>query len=78
MMKRLFVGLTVAATIVVTATQASADTGWPGKTFPEQPGANVAMACATVTSGIQVGGGAKQRAIGSHNGGLVEDACFGG
>lgn len=78
-MKRLLVRLTVAAAIVVMATPASADATAPGNTFPEQPGMNVATACATVTSGIQVGGGATNNPLSDAiTMGLVEDACFGG
>ena len=77
-MKRLLVAAVSAACLLVGAGPALADVGAPGATFPEEPGGNVAMACATVTSGIQVGGGATNNPLSdSITAGLVEDACFG-
>lgn len=77
-MKRLFVALTVAAGVVLTGTPALADAGEPGTNFPGQPGTKVAV-CATVTSGIQVGGGATNNDTSDTiTEGLLVDACFGG
>jgi hypothetical protein len=57
-----------------------ADSGVPGTTFPEQPGANVAAACATVTTNPGTGTGGEAGENGSATaaaitGGLVADAC---
>jgi hypothetical protein len=58
---------------------AHADPGSPGSTFPEQPGPNVAQACATILSLPDVGGGTTNNPIAEAiASGLIADACFGG
>ena len=83
-MRRLTVSVfATAALMVATSGIALADRGAPGATFPEQPGARPATACANVTTNPGTGvGGASGAHIsptaGAITTGLLTDGCFGG
>jgi ribonuclease PH len=75
--------VSTAALLIAAATVALADAGAPGTTFPEQPNANVANACAMVVSnpGTGVGGATTGRIspiAQAITGSLLQDACFEG
>jgi len=83
MQRRIVPILVTGAFMTIGASPALADAGAPGTTFPEQPGTNVATACAAVTTnpGAGVGGQAALHLSPTAGGivaGVVEDACFGG
>ncbi len=78
-MKRFLVSLAASIALLALPAPALADAGGPGTTFPEQPGANLANACAAVVAAPAVGGGTSNNATANAiTQGLLADACFGG
>jgi hypothetical protein len=82
-MKRIILTISAAALLALWAPAAVlADAGAPGSTYPEQPGANVGNACATITSnpGTGTGGqaGHASQTAAAIVSGLLVDACLGG
>jgi hypothetical protein len=83
-MRRLTVSLfAIAALMAATSSAALADAGAPGTTFPEQPGANPATACANLITNPGTGlvGGASGAHISPTAAAitmaLLADGCFG-
>jgi hypothetical protein len=78
-MKRVLVGaLATGALLVAPLSPALADAGAPGSTFPEQPGGNVAVACAAVGANTGTAGANQSATAGAIVGPLFADACLGG
>jgi hypothetical protein len=81
-MRRLILAI-VSSAILMVAMAGAAVAGPPGTNFPEQPGLNIANACATVLSnpGTAIGGVAERHESSTAagiTGKLIVDACFGG
>jgi hypothetical protein len=74
-MKRISAALAVAA-LAVAAAPAAADRGAPGTTFPEQPLAHPAAACAAVLSNPGTTTAPLSATAEAITTGLISDACF--
>jgi hypothetical protein len=65
----------LSAMLVLSAGPALADAGAPGTTFPEQPGTNVATACAAVGAHTGTGVASMSGTATGITGGVFSDAC---
>ena len=77
MKRRLVAGAAAMALFAAAAAPASADRGSPGSTFPEQPGSNVANACAAIQGNAGNGIANMSDAAFAITEGLFTDACTG-